>query len=262
MKLYPNVTVLFLIWAISILTIFYFGFSSIIHTNLFPNDFLKSFANWDGGHYLGIADGYDKIFQYAFFPFYPLLINLVSRITGNFLTSGIIISVISSYLAFQIFYQLMLLEFGKNNAKKSLYALMIFPMSFYFIKAEGYWHRKLVFSGFAVFTGIKQLFIQGFIVNNFRSFLDLIFSIFGIVAVWRIWKKLGLDYAIFSIVSIFLPLFSPTTLAIPRYLLTIFPIFIMLSFIKNTYVIFFYQILSSMLLAGFAILFITGYWVS
>lgn len=352
MKLYSNVTIIFCIWALCILTVFYFGYYGIHHSGLFANSFIKNLGNWDGGHYLGIADGYDQAFQYAFFPFYPLLINLVSKITGNFLSAGILISVISTFLAFQIFYNLVLLEFGKSVAQKSLLALIFFPMSFYFltvyteglffllvvstfflarkgnillatitaslasatrlaglgvvlglfinlyflksinkrnwfilfaplgfilycvylynqtgdplyfIRAESYWHRNLVLPGSALVESFKELFQPNFIALNFSAFFDFLFTIFGIVMIWKVWKRLSIDYAVFSIFSLLLPLSSPTIIAIPRYLLTIFPIFIILGFYKNQYLILFYQIFSLMLLATFAVFFIAGYWVS
>lgn len=336
----------------AVLTIFYFGFSTLPHSGLFPNDFYKSLANWDGGHFLGIADGYDKAFQYAFFPVYPLLINLVSKLTGSFLTAGIFISVVSSLLAVNLLYQLVSIEHNRQIAKKAVLALFFFPMSFYFltvyteglfflltvatffflrkrqlllatttaavasgtrlaglgvvlglvsyvyltegisrknwfiilaplgfilysfylyqhtgdpfyfIQAEKYWHRQIVVPGSVIFTSLQQLSIPGFIAQNFQSFLDFIFAILGISLVGKVWKKLSFDYAIFSLVSLSLPLFSPTLLAMPRYLLTIFPIFMIMAFYKNQYLIFAYQIFSLLLLTGFAILFINGYWVS
>lgn len=352
MKLYPNVTIIVCIWALSVLTIFYFGFSTLPKSGLFPNEFIRSLANWDGGHYLGIAEINYQKFQYAFFPLYPLAINLVSKITGSFLLAGILISALSSFFAFQLFYELISMEFGKQYAKRSLIALLIFPMSFYFltvyseglfflltvsmfvalrkgnlflatvaaslasvtrlaglalvlslfanlyfmkkfnrknwfvlfaplgfimycfylyqntgdpfyfISAESYWHRNLTVPGLAFISSFRQLIVPGYIPSNVNALFDFIFAIFGIGMVWRIWRKLSIDYAIFSSICLALPLFSPTILAVPRYLLTIFPIFIVAGMFKNQYAVFAYQMFSLMLLATFAVLFINGYWVS
>ena len=352
MKLYPNVSYIFCIWALAVFTVFYLGFSSLPHSGLFANDFLKSLANWDGGHYLGIADGYDQAFQYAFFPLYPMLIGLVGKITGSFLTAGILISIVSSLFAFNLFYQLVEMEFNKQYAQKSLLALLFFPMSFYFltvyseglfflltiatfvfvrkrnfalavifaslasatrlaglavvfglfvnlyftgnlnrknwfvifaplgfilysfylyqqtgdplyfIRAESHWQRDLTIPGSAILDSFRQIMIPGFIAKNFSAFLDFVFVIFGIGLVLKVWRKLSVDYAVFAVISLILPLFSPTLLAVPRYLLVIFPIFMVLSFYKNQYILFAYQIFSTLLLAGFAMLFIAGYWVS
>lgn len=352
MKLYSNVSIILGIWTVCVLIIFYFSFSFLPHTDLFPHQFLNNLANWDGGHYLGIAmNGYSKS-QFVFFPLYPVLINLVSKITGNFLSAGIIISFVSIFLAVNLLYRLVSIDFGKQYAVKALLALIFFPLSFhfltvyteslflfftvatflfvrkkkyflaticaslssvtriaglatvfslllsvylteginkktwwvifsplplfayffylytqtgdpfYFIKNESaFWHGGLVLPGSALIYAFKQL-TPNIIAGNFRNLLDFGFSIFGIFAVWQVVKKLSLDYAIFSIISLILPMFSPTIVAMPRYLLTIFPIFIVLSFYKNQYVILFYQMISLMLLAFYAVLFINGYWVS
>lgn len=354
MKLYSNVTIIFFIWVLSVLTVSYFGFSSLPHSDLFPNDFLRSLANWDGGHYLGIAElRYKYNHQYVFFPLYPLLINFVSKFTGNFLTAGILISVLSSFLAFQLFFKLVLIDFGRDYAKRAILALLFFPMSFYFLTVytEGlffllavatflfarkgnyvwaclfaalasatrvtglavvfglvvnafftggisrknwfvllsptgfilyciylyiqtgdpfyfiaaqshFWSSGLVFPGSALAFSFKQLINPGFIINNFRNLLDFIFAVFGIFMVWRVWKVMSLDLAIYSMISLVLPLFSPTIVAIPRYLLTIFPIFIAFGLYKNQYLSIVYQVICLMLLSVYTILFINGFWTS
>lgn len=352
MKLYPNVLIIFSIWIVSVLSIFYFGFSFLPSANLYPHNFLNNLANWDGGHYLRIAqNGYLPI-QYVFFPFYPFLINLASKVTGDFLISGLFISFISILLAVNLLYSLVKSEFGKQSANKTLLALLFFPLSFHFLTVyteslilllvvatfffarkqrfllattcavlasatritgmavvislilstyltkgvnkktwwilfsplgfliyvfylynqtgdpftfvkgqQAFWQAGLVIPGSSVIYALKHLSPEA-IAGNFRNLLDLIFVAFGIFAVWQVIRKLSLDYAIFSLIALILPLFSPTIVAIPRYLITIFPIFIVLSLYKNQYLMLFYQVFSLMLLSVYAILFINGYWVS
>lgn len=354
MKLYPNQTLFIAIWALVVLIIFYLGFSSLPHSNLFPNDFLRSLANWDGGHFLSIAQyGYKDPSQYVFFPLYPILINLLTQITQNYLMSAILISFVCFFMAINLLYQLISLDFGKQFAQRGILALLFFPLSFhfltvyseslflfltiatflsvrknnfllatifgalasatrlsglgvslslialvfltdkfnsknwvvllsplgfliyagylynqtgdplYFIHAESYyWKSGLVIPGSALIFTLKQLLAPNFLVNNFRVLLDFAFAVFGLVAVYKVWKKLGLHYALFAIFSISLPLFSPTIVALPRYLITIFPIFIILAFVKNQYLIFFYQVFGLMAATIYAVLFINGYWVS
>lgn len=354
MKLYPSVSLIICIWSLSILTIFYFSLSVIPHTNLVSDNFIRNLGSWDGGHYLFIAqNGYLQKSQYIFFPLLPLTINFVSRIIGDYLISGVLVSFLSFFLAANLFYQLVYLEFGKSYARRALLALLFFPLSFhfltiyteslfflltvstflfvrkknyllatiaaslasatrltgigvvlslivyvyltqginkktwlvlfsplglmlyclylyyrmgdpfYFIQSEAlFWQTGLKIPGSVLFHSFKQLIEPMFIVNNFRDLLDFIFATFGILSVWQTFRKLSFDFAIFSLVSITLPLFSPTIAALPRYILTIFPVFIVLSFYKNQYLILGYQIICLMLLAIYAILFINGYWVS
>ena len=352
MKLYSNVTIIFGIWAACVLTVFYFSFSFFPRSDLFTHDFLKNLANWDGGHYLGIAgNGYANS-QFVFFPLYPVLINLAGKITGDFLSAGLLISFASIFLVVHLFYRLVKMDFGKQYAVGALSALLFFPLSFHFLTVyteslfliltlavflfarkrkyflatvcaalasatrvsglatvlslilsvyltEGinkknfwvlfsplgfaaycfylytqtgdplafvkgqsvFWQGGLVVPGSSVIFAIRHLSFES-IAGNFRNLLDIIFAVFGIFAVWQVWRKLSFDYAVFSTVSLILPLFSPTLAAMPRYLLTIFPIFIVMSFYKNQYVILFYQMISLMLLSVYAILFLNGYWVS
>lgn len=352
MKLYPNASAVFSIWAIAVLTIFYFSFSFLPHTDLFPHNFLQNLANWDGGHYLAIAkNGYTKN-QLVFFPFYPVLINLVSKVTGDFLSAGLLISFVSIFLAANFLYRLVSMDFGRQYTAKTLLALLSFPLAFhfltvyteslflsltlatfllvrkkryflatvcaalasatrlvglatvlslvlpiylterfnrknwwvlfspvgffiycfylytqtgdpfYFVKGQTeFWHGGLALPGSAVIYAIKHLTLDA-IAANLRNLLDLVFTLFGIFCVWQVGRKLSLDYAIFSVISLILPMFSPTIVAIPRYLVTIFPIFIIMAFYKNQYAVLFYQLISLMLLSVYAILFINGYWVS
>ena len=90
-------------------------------------------ANFDGIHYLLIAENGYTQYQQAFFPLYPLLIRFVTLLTGgNYLISGLLISRISFVCG------LLLLTWviRKTLPKLSYYALFLFmltfPTSFFF----------------------------------------------------------------------------------------------------------------------------------
>lgn len=353
MKLYPKVTIIFCIWVISVSLISLFSFSTLPHSGVFSGPFIKSFSNWDGGHFLGIAElGYREKFQYAFFPLYPLVVKLMHQLTNNYLISSLLISIVSTFLGMQVLYKLMSKDYDKKLAEKVILAVLFFPTSFYFLTAysEGlffllviltfYFLRQnkllqasifaglasatrlsglalvlgllveimvrekinkrtgLVFlslSGFIIYCGylyykvgdpfyfltaelhwqrsftmpvinfwdsIRKLADLSFINNNFISFLDLIFAVFGLGLSIRSFRFLPLSFSIYSLVSILFPLFTPSLSSMPRFLLTIFPIFILVAQVKNQYLALAYQIISLMLLSTFAALFVNGYWVS
>lgn len=96
--------------------------------------FVWSYANFDGVHYLGIAkDGYAYQYTQAFFPLYPLAIRLFSQITSlNLIISGLIISNLTFLVALVVFYKLLAQKFNSNVALWSLVFLLVFPTSFYF----------------------------------------------------------------------------------------------------------------------------------
>lgn len=353
MKLYSNVNLIFCIWVVALLTISYLGFSSLPHSGLFSNDFFTNLANWDGGHFLGIAEeGYKEKYQFAFFPLYPLLIRLLNQVTGNYLLAAILISFVSTYLGMQLLYKLVLEDFKKEIAEKTILFLLFFPTSFYFlaayseglfffltiatfyflkkkrlllatltvflvsatrlvglavvvgflieigisqgfnrknwytllapggfvlycwflqtqtgdpfyfIVAEAHWQRLITVPIFGFWETLKSLVQPGFIGEHFNSFLDLLFAVFGLGLAIRTFRFLPPSYSLYSLFSIGVPLFTPSLSSMPRFLLVIFPIFILIAFTKNRYLILAYQMISLMLLSAFTVLYINGYWVS
>lgn len=352
MKLYPNVTIIFIIWSISVLIVAYLGFSALPHSGYFSNNFWESFRNWDGGHFIGIAEiGYSQKFQYAFFPLYPLAIKTVSFVTQNYYVAAILISVVATFFGLHFLYGLILLDFKKETAEKVIMAFLFFPTSFfllaayseglfffltvatfflyrknhffwaaltaalasatrlvglaiivsliieilihqgfnrrnfyilfaplgflayciflyqqtndpfYFIVAEDHWQRILTPLGIGFWEAIKNI-SNGIITSNFNTVIDLIFAVFGLGFAIRSFRFLSPSYAIYSLISVSIPLFTPTLSSIPRFLLVIFPIFILIAFLKNRFFQLSFQILSIMMLAIFSAIFFTGYWIS
>lgn len=351
MKLYNNVSIIFLIWLLVILAIFFLGFSLFPHSGRFSDNFWENFKNWDGGHYLNIAEsGYQHQFQYAFFPLYPLTIRMVNQFIQNYTLSAVLISVISIFLAANIFYQLVSLDFGKKIAETVIFWLLFFPTSFYFLAAyseglfflfvistflslrKGNLFLATVFASLASATRLAGLAVVvallidvqltqgisrknwyvllsplGFIIycwylfqnigdpfyfitaqthwqrvltpptvgfweairgviasgtQDLNALLELLFVIFGVGMVLRSFRFLPLSYGVYGLISIALPLFTSTISSMPRFLLPIFPIFILMALFKNNYLKFLFQIILPMLLSAFAILYINGYWVS
>lgn len=95
-----------------------------------------AWGNFDGEHYLAIAQhGYGNGEQ-AFFPLYPLLMRfLVWPFRGDlyFLqASGLIISNIVFLIGLVGLWKLIKLDFKNNVAQLSIILLLVFPISFYF----------------------------------------------------------------------------------------------------------------------------------
>lgn len=353
MKLYPNVTRIFIIWLVVVSLVSYLGFYTLLHSGKFNYDFLGSLANWDGGHFLGIAEkGYSEKFQYAFFPLYPLAIKLVSQITQNYLLAAVLISLASAFFGLQLLYRLVAEDFEKKIAQNSVLALMFFPTSFffltvyseglfffltivafyllkknnlfwavvaaalvsatrlvglavaagiiidvltrqglnrknwyvllaplgfiaysvflyqqtgdpfYFLVAENHWQRTLAIPGVGFWETLKDIINNGLTGPDFSIVVDLFFAVFGLGFAVRAFRFLPPSYAVYSLLSVAIPLFTPTLSSMPRFLLPVFPIFILMAMLKNQFIYLFLQIISIMLLAVFSIFFITGYWVS
>lgn len=91
-------------------------------------------SNFDGVHYLSIAQhGY---FQYeqAFFPLFPFLIRCVSFITfGNYVLAGMLVVYTFLLLWLFVFYKLLLIDYKENIVRWMLIGYLFSPTSFFFV---------------------------------------------------------------------------------------------------------------------------------
>ncbi len=133
---------------------------------------------------------------------------------------------------------------------------------FYFITAEGHWQRTLTTPGVGFWEALKDIINGGITALNFNVFLDLIFAIFGVGFAIRSFRFLPASFVIYSLLSVVIPLFTPTLSSMPRFLLPVFPLFILVALIKNPYLQLCFQMFSLALLGVLAATFAVGYWVS
>lgn len=89
---------------------------------------LWAWANFDGEHYLSIAQMGFGLGEEAFFPLYPFLI----RIFGQTVWAGLIISNLAFLVALFGLYRLIKIDYKEKIAKLALILLLLFPSSFYF----------------------------------------------------------------------------------------------------------------------------------
>jgi hypothetical protein len=112
-------------------------FSSIAPLNLW--------GNWDSGWYLQIAnEGYKPNINQAnqasivFMPMYPLLVNIVSKVTflDKFL-AGLILSNLFFVVFLILFYRYFKLHFNEISAKYASIAIIAYPFGYYFSSFYG-----------------------------------------------------------------------------------------------------------------------------
>ena len=155
------VLVSFLTWKIWTIVFLFFAFyfvpqrfdflgGGVEHYLRYP--WFWAWANFDGEHYLSIAQsGYGRGEQ-AFFPLYPLLMRfLVWPFRGDlyFLQSaGLLISNLSFLLGLLGLWKLIKLDFKETVAKLAILLLIAFPTSFYFgsVYTEGLFFALAVWS--------------------------------------------------------------------------------------------------------------------
>lgn len=104
--------------------------------NYLANPYLWVWANFDGEHYLSIAqNGYQPL-TYFFFPVYPFLIKYLSlpfrHVLPILVKSGIILSMGSLLMGLLGFYMLARLDFNEFASKYAVILLLLFPTSFFF----------------------------------------------------------------------------------------------------------------------------------
>lgn len=110
-----------------------FPYVEILQESKLPY-WIWSFGNFDGVHYLRIAeDGYAYQFTQVFFPLYPILVRFFSYATfSNLLISGLLVSNICFLAGLLIFYKLVKKNYSESIAIWTCIFLIVFPTSFYF----------------------------------------------------------------------------------------------------------------------------------
>ncbi len=104
--------------------------------NYLNNPYIFAWANFDGEHYLSIAQNGYRELELAFFPVYPMLMRFLASFANinqfNLVLAGLIISNISFLLTLFILFKLILLDYSRKIAFLTITLILIFPTSFYF----------------------------------------------------------------------------------------------------------------------------------
>lgn len=134
------VILLFLSWRVSLVVLTFLGLSVFPSYDFYNKQFYFStqtenywsgWGNWDSGAFLSIAQyGYDS-HTTVFFPLYPMLIKFFSLSGLSYFCSAFFISQICTVIFMFYFFKLVLLDFNLPSAKRSIFAILIFPSAFY-----------------------------------------------------------------------------------------------------------------------------------
>lgn len=120
---------------------------------------LNVWSRVDSAYYLRIAEqGYgvaaDAQNPVAYFPLYPLLINLLTPLTGNPLLAGVVISHLAFLLALVMLHRLMRLELDDAASQRGLLYIAIAPVAFFF--SAVYTESLFLFVSVAAVYAVRQ----------------------------------------------------------------------------------------------------------
>jgi len=151
----------------------------------------------------------------------------------------------------------------------SLFNLYEWNNLFYFIQAQGELGNSRSVSGIVLFpqTVFRYFKILTSVPANsydwMIALLELISFLFTAFMLYFAWKKkLRRSYLIFAFINFAITISTGTFSGLPRYIITIFPIFMALALLKNKILKLSYIIISPILLFILLMLFSRGYFVA
>jgi len=133
-----------------------------------------------------------------------------------------------------------------------LYHYFKFGNFLLFFEIQKNWGR-----GFFIEKGHLDFFSNPAIVN---FSLDVFFVIFSLIVTIIVFKKLRTSYGFYMLATVLIPLSTGTLMSIGRYILILFPIYILLASIKNQYIKQAWAFISILFLAMHIILIANNYW--
>jgi len=145
-------------------------------------EWVSKLANFDGVHYLLIAQQGYMQYEQAYFPLYPLLINILNPLfLKNTLLTSLVISNVS-FLIGLIILSRVLSDYLKKNQRFWLYAFLLsFPTSFFFgaVYTEGLFFLFLTL----VIYGLSKKNYWLVIVGAFFASLTRLIGVFLIIPI-------------------------------------------------------------------------------
>lgn len=132
------------------------------------------------------------------------------------------------------------------------YLYFAFGDFFLYFSAEKIWGRTIGAVNF-----MPSLATHPAVVN---FGMDLLFTVTAIVLTFFVWKRLGLPYGLYMALSLVVILAAGSLAGIGRYVMVLFPMYLLISEIKSEYARYAWIFSSILLFALYTILFVNEYW--
>ena len=155
------VLIVFAVWGVTLQLIEKVSYLIPLRTGYFG---VSPWGNFDGVHYVKIAEWGYYPYSHAFFPVYPLLIRLVHQILPvSYEIIGIGISLVSFLIGLMVLYSL-LVKKSHELAKFTVLFLLTFPTAFFFraVYTEGLFFLCVVLVMY--FVSKKQFMWSGVVI--------------------------------------------------------------------------------------------------
>lgn len=157
-------------------------------------EFLWSWGNFDGVHYLTIASrGYEAQFTQAFFPLFPIFIKLFSTVFHlPFIVSAMVISNVFTLIFLYLFYILLKIEkYSPEIIRWTLIFTLLYPFSFFLgaIYNESFF-LSLLLASFILFRKNKWFYagLCGALATSTRLIGIFLLPAF-LWDIWTVYKK-------------------------------------------------------------------------
>ena len=116
-------------------TYLYSYISYVLIEDSYPLSLLELWTKWDSRHYLKIAEyGYGHSGStnlIAFLPLYPYVTKLFSFIFQNYMLSALVVSNLSYAVAVYFLYELVKIDYEKEDAYRAVIYLSVFPTAYF-----------------------------------------------------------------------------------------------------------------------------------
>ena len=176
-----------------------------------PQGTLSYWANWDGVHFVRIAQhGYANEQQTSFFPLYPLLVRPLTWLGLSATAAGMLLSLVASFFAFLFFYELARSLRGERVARCGTIALALFPTAL-FLNAVYSEALFLALSGGCLWA----LYVKGDPLNagllGYFAALTRSFGVLLVLAVGWEWLRHRREYGWGGLVGVAAPVVGLAT---------------------------------------------------
>lgn len=187
---------LFIATRLLLVMVSYFGYilltvpkDSLVGVNTLA--FFTSWNRWDAANYVRIAQfGYQKVYDAAFFPLFPLLISAIAHLLGSwsYLLVGTLLSNAALLGSLFVIYQLAVENQGEQVARRTLLYLCIFPTAFFFFAAYNESLFLLLTSGAFLAMRRQRWWLAG-ILAMLAGATRPAGLFLGMIYLWELWAS-------------------------------------------------------------------------